>query len=205
MAMDPRSGGNGRGVVGIKNRYSMALQGAWEQSQCAFVLRSMFMRAVASSSSDPAMGYIIMGCAIYWATSSGSRHGSSSCSNSFCVAPLYMQVWESGALRGGQSLHPWRSSYRRGSVIIIIIGGAWTLAFSFFLVGYGFFFYYDGKDSFDSSSPIRNVVSCFRSFSIHSLHPLWHHIFNDVLHTIWISSLQKFLMSILATFSSTPI
>ena len=132
-----------------------------------------------------------------WATSSGSRHGSSSCSNSFCVAPLYMQVWESGALRGGQSLHPWRSSYRRGSVviiiIIIIIGVGWSLALSFFLVGYGFFFYYNGDDSFDSSSPIRNAVSCFRSFSIHSLHPLWHHIFNDGLHTIWISFLQKFL------------
>ena len=66
MAMDPRSGGNGRGVVGIKNRYSVALQGAREQSQRAFVLRSMFMRAVVSSLSDPAMGCIIMGCVICW-------------------------------------------------------------------------------------------------------------------------------------------
>ena len=66
MAMDPRSGGNGRGVVGIKNGYSLAPQGAWEQSQRAFVLRSMFMRAIASSSSDPTMRYIIMGCAICW-------------------------------------------------------------------------------------------------------------------------------------------
>ena len=67
--MDPRSGGDGDGdgdgraaavsAAGIKNGYPV------EQRQRSSVLRSMSMRAAgARSASDPAMGYIVLGCAI---------------------------------------------------------------------------------------------------------------------------------------------
>ena len=43
--------------------------GRWKQSQRAFVFRSMSMRGATSSSSHPAIGYIVMGCAICGAAS----------------------------------------------------------------------------------------------------------------------------------------
>ena len=97
MVMDPRSGDNGRGVVGIKNGYLVGLQEevlcfgpcSCEQQQALHLIRlwgtlSWDVRSVGGSS-----------C---WATSSGSRHGSSSCSNCFCVAPPYLQIWHQGHL-----------------------------------------------------------------------------------------------------------